>query len=265
MLQYSKLNCAMLFSSFYLLLMCCVLLFHSVLGSELPHHKLLAFTNSFSKHAILAFGDSLTRGLYVKDGNQGHHPYSNELTRRINSSSIRVLEHGINGEVTSKMIRRLPSVLSHHKLIKLVVIIGGTNDLTQREDPHIILANLIRLHQTVHKMSKNHSSILSVAVAIPQMTTSFIDQSARIFVNKGLLDYAQQHSNLVLYRDFEGVFDQEVPASTAFWSDDLQHLSPAGYDLMGQLLYNDIVEFAYRLSLVTTNGTTTNSAVVVRR
>eukprot|EP01034_Spumella_vulgaris_P031173 gene31173-38520_t len=104
------------------------------------------------------------------------------------------------------MIRRLPSVLAHHKLIRLVVIIGGTNDLTQREDPH------------------------------------------------GLNDYAQQHSNLVLFRDFDNVFDQEVPASTHFWSDDLQHFSPAGYDEIGSLLYGDIVDFVYRVSQ-TSNGT----------
>jgi lysophospholipase L1-like esterase len=137
--------------------------------------------------------------------------------------------------------------------MKLAIILGGTNDLGHHTRSEDILSNLIRMHEIVHKSNSAHKTspltqVLTIAVGIPQVQWP-IEEAHRLMVNKGLREYAARCSHLVWYRDVESVFDQKDTSKKHLWSDDMVHLSSEGYDLMGNLLYSDIVDFAYRLSL----------------
>ena len=122
---------------------------------------------------ILAFGDSLTKGYY----NYGmkYHPYSTTLAKLLQSQGsveVRIKEGlylltkqkietaGVNGEVTSRMLERLPEELLD-KHFDVVIILGGTNDLgwvTQETIAKIIK----KLHEMAHKAGSK-----SLMVTIP--------------------------------------------------------------------------------------------------
>jgi len=100
--------------------------------------------NNLSKnHSIIAFGDSLTHGLYVGNNDpfrasiigmgtgsiMGYHSYVINLRKLINNRSISVLEHGRNTDDTHSMIPRLHKILSssssNQSLPLFVIILAG--------------------------------------------------------------------------------------------------------------------------------------------
>jgi len=96
-------------------------------------------------HSIIAFGDSLTHGLYLGDYNKlkdkgrrttttggvmGYHSYAINLRKHINNRSISVLEYGRNMDETHTMIPRLNKILhqfipTNQSLPLFVIILAG--------------------------------------------------------------------------------------------------------------------------------------------
>ncbi|MEA3410146.1 MAG: GDSL-type esterase/lipase family protein [Pseudomonadota bacterium] len=73
---------------------------------------------------IVAFGDSLTRGV----GADGGHAYPDHLQ---NSIGITVINEGISGEITAVGLARLPGVLDTHNP-RLVILFHGGNDILRK-------------------------------------------------------------------------------------------------------------------------------------
>ncbi|MFC1746385.1 GDSL-type esterase/lipase family protein [Candidatus Riflebacteria bacterium] len=73
---------------------------------------------------IIAFGDSLTYGRSLKR----EHSYPAVLAKL---SGMQVLNSGINGEVTSRGLERLPKILKKYKPA-LVLLCHGGNDILRR-------------------------------------------------------------------------------------------------------------------------------------
>lgn len=120
-------------------------------SSSTHHHQQL--NNLSSNHSIIAFGDSLTHGLYVGSketsssstrkggttGNiMGYHSYVINLRKLINNRSISVLEYGRNTDDTHMMIPRLQKILQQYTLSPssqslplFVIILAGTGCYNQ--------------------------------------------------------------------------------------------------------------------------------------
>lgn len=178
-------------------------------------------------------------------------PYSTTLEDLLNKNSIgsryQVINAGISGEfVFTEMVTRLPLALKEYKNnLKLVIILGGTNDLRRLDCKHSVnLAYEIqRLHDIVHK-----SGYKSVIVTIPEADESksvlpFYDlktyQHLWKETNNKLRHYAKTHRNTTILCDLAKKFPMHSLKSSTrkqYWSDNL-HPTAKGYQIIAKLLY----------------------------
>jgi lysophospholipase L1-like esterase len=106
--------------------------------------------------AILAFGDSLTRGTGAAPGED----YPAVLERLV---GLRVVNAGVPGEETDAALRRLPGELERHRPA-LVILVHGGNDFLRKRDPARIEAHLRAMIQAAHR---HGAQVLLVAVPRP--------------------------------------------------------------------------------------------------
>jgi len=112
----------------FLFLVCCLLVGLSAC-SESPRLKPLD-----NDAVILAFGDSLTRGVGVPIAQS----YPSELARL---TGLTVINAGVSGEVTAQGRVRLGQLLAQHQPDLVVLCLGG-NDILRRLKSDLIEANL---------------------------------------------------------------------------------------------------------------------------
>lgn len=195
---------------------------------------------------ILAFGDSLTEGWC--DFGTKFHPYTaklQSLTRSISKvKTVDVVNRGVSGETTDQMNSRLGLVLDKDGPFDLVIILGGTNDLgfPLNNDGKPLFGRL----RSLHELALRHSS-LSVAVTIPETGYETIDRftavrEKRLQVNNLLKNYVQDCGSKMLLCDLSTKLPRQSLSEEdrrKLWADDL-HFSAAGYDRMGEIIFEDI-------------------------
>lgn len=221
------------------------------LGISRNYHKLGKMSDSDegiielkkgSKY-FLAFGDSLTEGFYHMGFR--FHPYTEKLEELFekNNSSIAVVNRGISGETTIKMVRRLESILQKTRF-DFVCVLAGTNDLANpSETADSIFERLNRLYQLV---LNHNSNVILLVVTIPP--TSF-DKREQDYLNKKLLinekiktfSEEPKSTGRVVFVDLYSAtpYYQEDGTMSPLWDDHL-HFSPKGYDLFGELVFTSI-------------------------
>jgi lysophospholipase L1-like esterase len=205
----------------------------------------LSLQQFFNGYNILAFGDSLTYGLYVSDGKVGHHSYAVQLNSLLNISTSRVIESGVSGEVTKRMISRLQQQLPESKS-KIVIILGGTNDIGHQLPIDSIINNIYSLHQTVHKSAAIlNTTIYTVAVTIPPVRGwKGVPEQTRLKINKAIREFAHNTSSLVALQELENVFvSSNSTNNLKYFSPDMVHFSKLGYDEIGSMLFFTIKNF----------------------
>lgn len=193
---------------------------------------------------ILAFGDSLTEGWC--DFGTKFHPYTRKLQTLIQSlsKSVDVVNRGVSGERTDQMSDRLPLVLNRDGPFDLVIILGGTNDLglSLNKDGEPLFRRLRSLHELALRYSP-----LSVAVTIPETGYEAMDRftavkKKRLQVNALLKKYVKDCGGKMILSDLSAKLPRESLSHEdrrKFWEDDL-HFTPAGYDRMGEIIFEDI-------------------------
>lgn len=195
---------------------------------------------------ILAFGDSLTEGWC--DFGTKFRPYTRKLQSLIqslsNSKPVDVVNRGVSGETTDQMNSRLGLVLDKDGPFDLVIILGGTNDLgfSLNKDGEPLFRRL----RSLHELALRHSPF-SVAVTIPETGYEALDQFAplrekRLQVNNLLKNYVQDHASKMLLCDLSTKLPRKSLSDEdrrKFWADDL-HFTPAGYDRMGEIIFENI-------------------------
>ena len=115
------------------------------------------------------------------------------------------------------------------------------------------------MHHHVHEMSTQRKRpVYSVAVTVPPFRQlshpwKLSMDTSRWAVNQELRSFALAHSDHVAFLDLEDYFSvtnvtdsAERARRIALWSYDEVHLSAAGYDEMGSLLYRTIAEFHHK-------------------
>ena len=105
---------------------------------------------------ILAFGDSLTYGFGASEG----YSYPDQLQ---NKTDLRVINAGINGEVTSEGVLRLPKLLE--KKVDLVILCHGGNDILQKLSIIQLKNNLLHMIN----LSKESGAVV-VLVGVPDFS-----------------------------------------------------------------------------------------------
>jgi lysophospholipase L1-like esterase len=182
--------------------------------------------------------------MYVEDSKIDHHPYSIRLNTLLNSTSV-VIESGVNGEQTKSMIRRLNNVLPNSNA-KIVIILGGTNDINHNFVPSKITNNIIHLYKiALNSKIYLNSTVYTVAITIPPMKGwKEVNDKVRLDINKEIKQYAMANKELVALLDLENVFDSTNSTNNLkYWSTDLVHFSKLGYDEIANMLFETLVNF----------------------
>ena len=97
--------------------------------------KLNDFNKWINNGMIVGFGDSLTKGAIKFEHDE---PYIIELRKQVSihneyynqTGSETIIQFGIPSETTSQMLERFPNEIEKlKKKLRVVIILGGTNDL----------------------------------------------------------------------------------------------------------------------------------------
>ena len=202
---------------------------------------------------ILCFGDSLTCG-YYNNGNN-FYPYAHKLQQLLIYTNIDYI--GLNGWTTNDMLTEAnnPNCIDAigkiwkglkcqllEKKYDYCIILAGTNDLDELENYNI--NDLFHLHKIVHD-----SGCKSIALTIPQVKFESADKRITLhrnninnmiikcnsdLINKNLYTYIDISKKLPL---LEASYD----VRKSLWDNDGIHLNPNGYDLIANLIYENLM------------------------
>jgi len=106
-----------------------------------------------SQQTILAVGDSLTNG-YGAPAGESYPEHLQKMT------SLHIVKSGINGELSSEGVRRLPLLLQRYRP-KLTLLCYGGNDILQKRPVQQLKENLKKMIALCHTKG---SDVLLIAV-----------------------------------------------------------------------------------------------------
>ena len=193
---------------------------------------------------IITFGDSLTHGMVVtvdpESWRRDNHPFSIKLAQLTN---LTVVEKGFNGMKAKEMKPHLELVLSEAKAskrnVKVVTILGGTNDLASHE----LEADINRYIEDLHKCALAHNeNLVTVALTIPDLSWKEVDHIARHKINNHLRKFSASNRRIILV-DLEKLFKLKTVESKALYSIDDVHLSPLGYDTVAAMIFDALLKY----------------------
>ena len=120
------------------------------------------------------------------------------------------------------MVHRLPGAMQKHNP-KLIIILGGTNDLGMHHPTENIIRSVTRLHEIALRSGKGTTEpTYTIAMTLPQLTWS-VDENDRLEINKGIREYAQRCKQRVAFLEMENRFDQKNKSNLVYWSPDTVH------------------------------------------
>lgn len=198
---------------------------------------------------IICFGDSLTAGFQspTRENPQGGStPYGEWLQERIGSAG-QVSIRGICGELTGEMVMRFrKDVLAHEP--RIVVILGGTNDLGWNGPAQEIMSNLVKMYEQTLAAGG-----VPVPVTVPSLRVEDASNSRegmewvaghlerRYELNRLILDYVRT-KNLIAVDLFTATAELETNLLAREYSNDGLHLTTAGYRLFADLVYQQVLQ-----------------------
>lgn len=160
---------------------------------------------------ILAFGDSLTNGYGAADG-QNYPDVLEEI------SGHKVINAGVNGEVSSEGLKRLPVIFEKYQP-ELVIICHGGNDFLRKMDTSKTKENI---DEMVDYVLKNNAQCLLLGV--PEMG---ISPSVPAF-------YPEIAEKYGISFDKNTVFRLQIDSSK---KSDRIHFNESGYRIMAEKIY----------------------------
>lgn len=213
------------------------------------------YTDDKPTKSILAFGDSLTKGLYGVDRYNPYTIHLQELLQEDNNKNndvkkerYAVYNEGVNGECAcGEMTKRLPATLDRYndqkKKIDLVIILGGTNDLlrSQCAKKCDIFENIKQLHKTVHdrQMKSVVVTILKVTVGNVRMTDKEYEDMLWD-INQELRGFVKENPQKMTLCDLADEFPRKAALSV-----DKVHPTKEGYDKIAEIVFDCIKDFKY--------------------
>jgi acyl-CoA thioesterase I len=197
---------------------------------------------------IVCFGDSLTAGFQspTADNPLGAETPYGQFLQELTGPTVRVSVSGICGELTGEMAMRFRSAVLNHQPTH-VVILGGTNDLGWNALPPDIMRNLLKMYELAAA-----AGIQPVPVTVPSIRVGDDLRSAegrrwfaehldrRCQLNGLILRYAES-KRMTAFDLFSATAEPETRQLAAEYSNDGLHLTTAGYRLIAERLYRDVL------------------------
>ena len=202
---------------------------------------------------VICFGDSLTVGFQspTPENPTGvETPYGLYLQDWL-GHSIEVRVSGICGELTGEMVMRFRHDVLQHRPSH-VVVLGGTNDLGWNARPAEIMRNLVKMYESARAVH-----IIPVPVTVPSIRVqgngeepegeAWIGQhlERRGELNEAIRAYAVS-KNLPCIDLFAATVETGTNRLSAEYSNDGLHLTTAGYRLLAQLVYEQVLAQAFK-------------------
>eukprot|EP00929_Paragymnodinium_shiwhaense_P044058 TRINITY_DN22606_c0_g1_i1.p1 TRINITY_DN22606_c0_g1~~TRINITY_DN22606_c0_g1_i1.p1 ORF type:complete len:411 (+),score=49.37 TRINITY_DN22606_c0_g1_i1:93-1325(+) len=197
--------------------------------------------------SFLAFGDSLTSGVIASGV---AHPYSRRLSQLL-GPECNVVNAGWAGQQAVHMRYRLQQELQRGlSPFSFTIVLAGSNDLRVGTSEEEIARAILALHQTAVEMGTR-----CVAVTVPRYgprDSAFKPQGdRRAHINKRIKEaVAQAESGKMIVADFDAALEAQQPASVrdALFCDSC-HFTPAGYNLLADVIYKAIKEAGWLTTL----------------
>ncbi len=184
---------------------------------------------------IVCFGDSLTVGFQSPTPDCPdvlETPYGRYLEKRLRGRAL-VHVSGICGELTTDMVHRFEcDVVSRRPA--WTVILGGTNDLGWARRPSEIMRSLVTMYERAVA-----ASVCPVAVTVPSIRGFDDHIPRRIELNRLIVAYCAGHA-LPCVDLFTATAEPETGRLAEPYSNDGLHLTTAGYELLADLLYDQV-------------------------
>jgi acyl-CoA thioesterase I len=187
--------------------------------------------------SIICFGDSLTAGFRSptrEDPLAEDAPYGSFLQDRLRERAV-VKVSGVCGELTADMALRFPRDVVAQKPW-LTVILGGTNDLGW----HIPAGEIFRNLQTMYEQA-SASGIHVVAITVPSIRGDDSYIPGRYELNALIPEYCDKAS-FPWVDLFTATAEPTTGRLAQAYSNDGLHLTVAGYQLLADLLYQQVFE-----------------------
>lgn len=204
---------------------------------------------------ILCFGDSLTAG-YSGMGTS-YTPYHEKLVKRLEEAfpdlRVEIEEDGVPGDVTGFFMGRILKHFGRGKEpFDWTIILGGTNDLAYSKTPASIFENLKKT-ASVPLSSGSNVLVLTVPEAGPKGAVADRLALRRDELNESIKAHKQPKYHTF---DFHASFPYHSmsPEDNKRYWDDLVHLTPDGYDLMGRQIAAEMVKILQNAEEPTQNG-----------
>jgi lysophospholipase L1-like esterase len=186
-----------------------------------------------------AFGDSITLGVETPNNSTTiitSNSYPNVLQNMLRGldASWRVINRGVGGETTTVGARRFPSVLgADHPGFALIM--EGTNDASDEDDPSFIVANL----QSMAGQAKGNKTIPVVGTIPPNFRHDPPAQDIISQANTMIRTMAQAQS-VVLAEIFNGMNDPNLFGAGPSADVDPLHPNDQGYSVMAGIWFSAI-------------------------
>jgi lysophospholipase L1-like esterase len=198
-------------------------------------------TSARSRVRVVALGDSLTVGFRSGVGlfcEQEPTPYTDTLTDRIRRDfadgafSVEVVNKGVNGDLTEQMLSRFDSDVLHLSP-KIVIVLGGSNDLGWGLAPTEVFSNLLQMYTLSLK-----SAITPIACTVPSVLGFDAGIPPRLELNELIRRHCQR-MQLRIVDLFSVTMHQDTRCLDPRYSSDGLHLSAEGYEKMGEAVYEE--------------------------
>ena len=165
-------------------------------------------------------------------------PYTDLLIDRVSrdfpsdSLSIEIVNKGIVGQLTEQMLLRFDSDVVRLSP-RVVMILGGSNDLGLGIAPREILQNLSEMYRL-----SLQNKIVPIACTVPSILGYDIGIPPRILLNKLLQEHCRE-IGIRCVDVFRATLDQATSRLARQYSCDGLHLSSEGYRKMGAVIYEE--------------------------
>ena len=190
---------------------------------------------SSSPPLIMCFGDSLTAGYRsptLADPVPVDTPYGGFLQERLENLAL-VRISGVCGETTGDMIQRFARDVVSEKPA-YAVILGGTNDLGWNLAPLDIMTRLRQMYEEAIARG-----IRPVALTVPSIRGYDVYIAGRLELNALIRAYCAEET-VPCVDLFVATAEPATGRLAEEYSNDGLHFTTRGYQLIAQLLYEDV-------------------------
>jgi lysophospholipase L1-like esterase len=187
-------------------------------------------------HRILAFGDSITAGVSTP---YGGYTYFLEGTLDAEKGSTALINGGVGGETTSEGLARFEATLTKWNDIGVVLLMEGTNDVTDGSGEGSLASIVDHLRQMIRIARDDYAQEVVLGTILPRLdeegdqespTTHELVEAIRILAVEENVPLADHYENFLALEDWQGYFFDSL------------HPNGLGYQVLADSWYQGVLE-----------------------